>query len=1232
MKNIINILILLTSIVTIAQNEANNWYFGRNAGINFSAGNPVALTNGQLNTLEGCASISDINGNLLFYTEGTQVWDRNNNLMPNGTNLLGHESSSQSALIVPNPTNSDIYYLFTVDAQEVDTNGLRYSIIDMNLNGGNGDVTTKNIQLAPSALEKITAVVGRTCDSFWVISVDRSNFYAYEVNSAGVNTTPITSPLGFSSLFSTRGYIKLSPDGTKLALASSESGTYIYDFDASSGIVSNRRTLNLDGFIGYGVEFSVSGNKLYVATGPAINDNTGNQRARIFQFDLNNPDINDINNSRGAPIYDYLGTRGALQLGPDGKIYYAIFDRPQLGVINSPESDRNNVNYVHNGVNLSGRRSSQGLPPFIQSFFLPTTILNADNNEVISTSKQFFCSGRDYILKAGRIEPGATYRWEKDGNIIGTDSILTTNDVNFGPGIYNLTIELSSTCNTTLSADADIEFVPSPVVNTVPTFIQCDQDNNPTDNQTTFDLTTQEAALTNNVSNVSVQFFLQSDTTFSNPLPKSSYVNTSNPETLVVRVSVNSSTNSNCFTLGSLTLQVINSGITNTNITNVYACELDANANTPNATNSQGTGNGYYDFNQKINEIINLNPSISLSSHDIEFYRTQNDANNQTNEITPPYEDDLFVNDSDVFVRIVPKSDTSCFTIIGFKLFVEPLPIPQGSTTPLNLCTANDLTSESVILNADTGNANHTYQWYLNNTAITNATQASYTATEIGTYKVEAYTNNSQMTNSCAGYNTFLVTKNEVANVPTFELCDTDANPADQQTIFNLTTQENALTNNNSNAIVDFFLESDTTFSNPLNKTNHTNTTNPERLIVRVNFDPSVPNCYSYGRLTLQVTNAGITNAAISDIYICEIDANANNSNATNSIGTGEGSYNFSNTFNEVLALNPAINISTHSINFYSSINDANTQNNPIVPPYSNYLFTNNSQIFIRVNANFLPNCPTIIPITIFVEPLPIPQGNLTPTLLCINLPKGSLPLATVTLDASTGNSSDTYQWYLNNEPIVNATNAIYQATEKGTYKVEAYRSHNQINSPCAGYNTFIVTESSKAQIIEIIPSDDTMNNNSISITIEGEGDYEFALNSDGNFIKGTNNLSYIFDNLPIGIYTIRIQDTNGCGITISDEIPIIFFQRHFTPNEDGNFDTWKILGVDNDFYQSVFVRIYDRYGKQVAEMPSKDHPGWDGMYNGEQLPSTDYWFNATLLDKNGKVRIKKSHFSLLRK
>jgi hypothetical protein len=159
--------LIFNSLICDSQNQNKIWYFGDHAGLNFNSGSPVALLTGQLNTAEGCSSISDNTGTLLFYTDGQKVWNRNHIVMPNGFGLLGDPSTTQSALIVPIPGSATLFYIFTID----DLGGnMTYSIVDMSMAAGLGDVTaTKNVLLHAAVSEKQASVL--RCDgNIWVIS------------------------------------------------------------------------------------------------------------------------------------------------------------------------------------------------------------------------------------------------------------------------------------------------------------------------------------------------------------------------------------------------------------------------------------------------------------------------------------------------------------------------------------------------------------------------------------------------------------------------------------------------------------------------------------------------------------------------------------------------------------------------------------------------------------------------------------------------------------------------------------------------------------------------------------------------------------------------------------------------------------------------------------------------------------------------------------------------------
>ncbi|MBT3962986.1 MAG: hypothetical protein HOE95_02590, partial [Flavobacteriales bacterium] len=158
------ICLLMAAFLGRAQSPSDWWYFGQYAGVHFTTSGPVADTNGALLTSEGCATLSSGEGDLMFYTDGLNVWDSTHNQMPNGFGLLGNGSSTQSGVIVPYPGNPDLYYIFAVRGCTGTAGGMpnflfSYSIVDMNLNGGLGDIDTsmKNIVLFDSAAEKITA-------------------------------------------------------------------------------------------------------------------------------------------------------------------------------------------------------------------------------------------------------------------------------------------------------------------------------------------------------------------------------------------------------------------------------------------------------------------------------------------------------------------------------------------------------------------------------------------------------------------------------------------------------------------------------------------------------------------------------------------------------------------------------------------------------------------------------------------------------------------------------------------------------------------------------------------------------------------------------------------------------------------------------------------------------------------------------------------------------------------
>lgn len=479
MKRICFLTIILFGSFCFAQGEANNWYFGQNAGITFNTNPPSALLDGQINTNEGCSSISDANGELLMYTDGRTVWNRMHQIMPNanyfeGSGLNGDPSSTSSGLIVPHPTNADLYFVFTIDephhenayaypnqgpanssgnsipvytdtnigipeADDGFNNGLSYSIVDLTLDGGLGDVIPgqRNMELITynindseevkyKASEKITAIRGRDCNSIWVITHFRNKFYAFLIGSEGLDEEPVIStvePLLDIGNYrrAAIGYLKASPNADKLLIAhnttnfdaeegNSDEGdgnVYIYDFDNLTGLVSNPIEL-ISNTNAYGVEFSQDGTKVYASV--------GTDTALINQWDLKAEDIR----TSMVTIASVGNTNTALQLGPDGRIFHSIIGSSILGVINEPNQAGAESGYTQNiaegAIDLNDRSAVFGLPPFIQSLFSERIpIIDSPEEQVIEQIA--LCDTYNYMLGYEDI-PGASYQWSKNGEVL----------------------------------------------------------------------------------------------------------------------------------------------------------------------------------------------------------------------------------------------------------------------------------------------------------------------------------------------------------------------------------------------------------------------------------------------------------------------------------------------------------------------------------------------------------------------------------------------------------------------------------------------------------------------------------------------------------------------------------------------------------------------------------------------------------------------------------------------
>jgi len=376
-----------------AQLESSKWVFGHGAGVDFTNGMPTAFTGSKIRTSEGCSNVSDSKGNLLFYTDGVSVWNKKNEVMPNGKKLNGHLSSTQSAIIVPLPGSKSILYVFTMDS-EANKGGFCYSIVDLSKNNGLGDVIVKNQPIKAHCTEKLVAVRHANNKDIWIVihEYGSDSFVAYLLTEKGLNLKPVVTNIGLrydKSVYNTIGYMKITSDSKKLAVAiNGDNIVQVFDFDTKQGTLSKATTIKLNVDCSpYGIEFSPNNAFLYigiVSKGMILqaNLNAGSEQATQKSLCI----IGQCKSKKNI---------GALQLSVDGKIYITEYQSKYLSVIDEPNKMGLDCHFRTNAVFLNENVCMFGLPTFFQDFVKP---LNTNEKTQTFNSNVDVETNKKYIL------------------------------------------------------------------------------------------------------------------------------------------------------------------------------------------------------------------------------------------------------------------------------------------------------------------------------------------------------------------------------------------------------------------------------------------------------------------------------------------------------------------------------------------------------------------------------------------------------------------------------------------------------------------------------------------------------------------------------------------------------------------------------------------------------------------------------------------------------------------
>jgi len=411
----------------------------------------------------------------------------------------------------------------------------------------------------------------------------------------------------------------------------------------------------------------------------------------------------------------------------------------------------------------------------------------------------------------------------------------------------------------------------------------------------------------------------------------------------------------------------------------------------------------------------------------------------------------------------------------------------------------------------------------------------------------------------------------DIKDITAYNIC------TDEDITFNLIETTTALIGTQENVMLTFYSNSADAqnATNAINP-NYTYATDSDTIFVRAEF--STTGCFSTSDFTLRVNEYPTLN--LQDIEFCDDD------------------------FDGFLVLNLSLETPTalngqdpnfHTVTYYETEMDA--INNTNVISDLNYNAEHEQILFVRIE-NTTTTCFLIGNFTVYIFRKPavdIPNQS-----VCID----NLPLV---VTAETNETSDTYLW------STGETTASIDIIAAGNYSVTVTNTLG-----CTTTSNFNITPSQQALVdFNVTPA--FQDPHTIIVEATGFGNYVYQLNDNEPQI------SNVFNNVPIGVHYITVIDLNGCEPTPPKRIFIIDAPKFVTPNDDGYFDTWHITGIRQ--LEGSVVTIFNRYGKLLKVLKHTDY-GWDGKYNGHQMPASDYWYVADIINGNEKFQVK-GHFSL---
>ncbi|RFN59627.1 T9SS type B sorting domain-containing protein [Marixanthomonas ophiurae] len=309
-----------------------------------------------------------------------------------------------------------------------------------------------------------------------------------------------------------------------------------------------------------------------------------------------------------------------------------------------------------------------------------------------------------------------------------------------------------------------------------------------------------------------------------------------------------------------------------------------------------------------------------------------------------------------------------------------------------------------------------------------------------------------------------------------------------------------------------------------------------------------------------------------------------------------------------------------YTVDYFISEENAINNQNPLADIFINA--QNPERIYARITRNGT-SCFIINEVLLKAKLLPIITINSTYR-LCVDesespIPEESGQLSPPLIDTGINPLLYNFEWFLNGEELIGETEASLIAIEEGEYTVTV----SNIESGCSNSEKTTVFKSSPPiNPQSIVTTDAFSETHNIEVTLDGYGDYIYALDNKPPQDNG------LFLNVKPGLHLVVVRDKNGCGTIILDNIAVVDYPKYFTPNADGYHDRWKIKNLDVISPQAN-VYIFDRFGKLLKQLKTNGE-GWDGTFNNKPLPSSDYWFLVEYTEKGASKQFR-GHFTLKR-